>query len=312
MANKKFIVFSLLDCYIVVLLYCWLFTRFYCVAQPFNKETIKAYKTTINFFCIFTKGELLTNFFDTQIAIYTMKMDFAKNKDLYLILACCIWIGFACDDFKALKRLTLISTGETFDLAYNQAQINGEIIDLAQGDSLLNHGHCWDTLPEPVLSQASYSQLGERYTTGTFTSALPELRSNTIYYARAYYVIREDTLYSSQITFQTLPNPNAPFLLSLAAFNISTTQAQVESRFEPLGTLPITRYGHCWSTSPNPDINSQNDDLGANPTANNFVSTLVDLQPDTEYFVRAYSQVEEAGLLTIVYGQVLRFRTARE
>ncbi len=235
-----------------------------------------------------------------------------NSRGLCKTIVCCIslWICFACDSFKTLERLTIINTGEVLNLAYNQTQINGEIVDLAIGDSLLNHGHCWDTLPQPTLNQL-HTQLGERQVIGTFTSDLPELKSNTVYYARAFYIIRSDTLYSHQISFQTLPNPNLPFLLSISAFNISTQQAQIQSRFERLGTLEVVRYGHCWNTAPSPSINNQSDNLGTNPTPV-FASTLTGLSANTEYFVRAYCQVNEGGTITTIYSQEIRFRTARE
>lgn len=85
--------------------------------------------------------------------------------------------------------------------------------------------------------------------------------------------------------------------------NITATSAQSGGIFESEGNQDVTQKGVCWSTSPMPDINSSctNDGTGTS----DFTSTISDLQPQTQFYVRAYAVVGDE----VAYGNQLDFFT---
>ena len=50
----------------------------------------------------------------------------------------------------------------------------------------------------------------------------------------------------------------------------------------------ITQHGHCWATHENPTVEDDTTDLGEATGTGEFESTLDNLQPDNQYFIRAY------------------------
>ncbi len=72
----------------------------------------------------------------------------------------------------------------------------------------------------------------------------------------------------------------------------------------------ITNKGVCWSTKNNPTLEDSSQWSGTNP--DNFVTTLKDLEENTNYYVRAYvkyESTEETSTPKIVYGNELSFTT---
>ena len=50
----------------------------------------------------------------------------------------------------------------------------------------------------------------------------------------------------------------------------------------------ITQHGHCWATHENPTVEDDTTNLGEVMNTGEFESTLDGLQPDNQYFIRAY------------------------
>ncbi|WP_317897976.1 Lcl C-terminal domain-containing protein [Aurantibacillus circumpalustris] len=117
---------------------------------------------------------------------------FAKTKDGFLY-------GNELS-FKTPELLlpTLISQF-AFDITTNSAMCTGNII--SDGGSVLTaRGMCWSKSPNPTLSNFSaFNGVG----TGTFSSSLTGLSSNTTYYVRAYATNIKGTAYGNEIIFTT-------------------------------------------------------------------------------------------------------------
>ncbi|MBA7520563.1 hypothetical protein ES705_12659 [subsurface metagenome] len=63
----------------------------------------------------------------------------------------------------------------------------------------------------------------------------------------------------------------------------------------------IVEHGHCWSTSPDPNVGSGNETKkGSRNTAGNFTSELKDLAAGTYYYIRAYAT---DGNGPMIYGE---------
>jgi len=88
--------------------------------------------------------------------------------------------------------------------------------------------------------------------------------------------------------------------------DINTTSAKAEGNIIDLGE-GIIDYGHCWSTTSNPPtISDSKTSLGAIARTGMFTSELQNLQPGTNYYLRAYAK----GLDNVVYGRELVFTTS--
>jgi hypothetical protein len=67
----------------------------------------------------------------------------------------------------------------------------------------------------------------------------------------------------------------------------------------------IKQYGHCWSETSNPSISNDKTELGSRNSTGTFNSTLVELSPNTQYFVRAYATDNDGT----IYGNEVSFVT---
>ena len=96
-------------------------------------------------------------------------------------------------------------------------------------------------------------------------------------------------------------------VLTTAITEITSTSAKASGDIIDVG-VGIENYGHCWNLTEMPDIyNSRKSrtNLGSALETGAFISDLVDLAPNTLYYVRAYAENSEG----IVYGSQVSFMT---
>ena len=86
---------------------------------------------------------------------------------------------------------------------------------------------------------------------------------------------------------------------------ITASSSIVQGNVIEQGEGGIKQHGHCWSETSNPTIIIHKTDLGARNTAGTFNSTLIELSPNTQYFVRAYATDNEGT----TYGNEISFVT---
>lgn len=77
-------------------------------------------------------------------------------------------------------------------------------------------------------------------------------------------------------------------------------QAQVENNFD----VPIYSVGFCWSNTPNPTIEDKT--LTASLTNGGFSSTINQLEPGTNYYIRAYVSSSHGLKYSTEYGIITR------
>jgi hypothetical protein len=88
-----------------------------------------------------------------------------------------------------------------------------------------------------------------------------------------------------------------------APTDITATTAQCGGRVTVIGEALITELGVCWSTQDNPAVTGSH--VSTTATGEPFAYVLTELQPETEYHVRAYALCESE----YHYGQDLCFTT---
>jgi hypothetical protein len=168
------------------------------------------------------------------------------------------------------------------------------------GATVTERGVCWGTTANPTTAN---SKTTDGTGTGTFTSSLTGLTTNTLYYVRAYATNCNGTSYGTQVTFTTVAGVSLPTVTTTAVTNITTTTATSGGNVTADGGATVTARGVCWSTSANPTTanNKTTDGTGTGT----FTSSLTGLTANTLYYVRAYA-TNSAGT---AYGAQVTFTT---
>lgn len=94
-----------------------------------------------------------------------------------------------------------VTTNFISNITYNSAICESAVISDG-GNSVIERGICWDTLPNPTMAN-NHLQIGSGV--GTFSGGLTGLTENTLYYVRAYAINSAGTAYGNELVF------NAPY-----------------------------------------------------------------------------------------------------
>lgn len=134
-----------------------------------------------------------------------------------------------------------------------------------------------------------------------YSVKLDKLQDNTIYYVR--YAVKNS--YSSTImeeisTFKTL-QPSVPTITVETVSDIWDVHAKAHIALEFDGGTPITEMGICWNTQAAPVV--ENNKLTTKDTL--AVLEIKALEPNTQYFVRAYA----ANKMGVAYSEEYKFTT---
>lgn len=187
----------------------------------------------------------------------------------------------------------VVTCANAINITENTAEISGEITSIGSS-SIIQHGHCWSTVPNPTTSD-SKTTLGPTSATGPFTSYVTLLQANTTYYIRSYATNSNGTGYSTQQIFTTTSTPNAPIVTTAPATSITETSASITGTIVSLGSGGVYQHGHCWSLLHNPLYTDANTSLGNVSTTGPFVSNMSGLMQGITYYVRAYA-INGAGI----------------
>lgn len=95
----------------------------------------------------------------------------------------------------------------------------------------------------------------------------------------------------------------SPVLTISPISEIEKTEAKSGGNISSVGGLTITACGICWSTNQTPSITDNKTTLSF--TSGNYSDTLINLIPNTTYYVRAYA----TNSLGTGYGNVISFTT---
>lgn len=98
-------------------------------------------------------------------------------------------------------------------------------------------------------------------------------------------------------------SPNIPVLTTNSITYITDTSAITGGNITDDHGLFVTLRGVCWSTEPNPDINSSKTTDGIGEGG--FVSNMTKLNSKTVYYVKAYA----TNIVGTGYGQMVTFKT---
>lgn len=119
---------------------------------------------------------------------------------------------------------------------------------------------------------------------------------------RAYATNSVGTGYGMAMAFTT--STTAPTVWTSHIREIAATSAKSGGHVISSGGAVITARGVCWSTTPNPTVSSNHTVDGAGD--GDFTSTVTELVPNTDYFLRAYA----TNATGTGYGGAVSFKTS--
>ncbi len=100
--------------------------------------------------------------------------------------------------------------------------------------------------------------------------------------------------------------PGMPILRTKSIMNITETTAKSGGEVVHQGNFPVTERGVVWHTSENPSLQDHHGMTSDGSGTGTFISMLTELEPGTNYYVRAYATNTEG----IAYGNQRSFQTA--
>lgn len=194
-------------------------------------------------------------------------------------------------------NLPSVTTIAASSITNNSARVGGNITNDG-GATITARGIAWGTNSNPTIS-------GNKTTDGTgdgeFGAVLSDLESATQYYFRAYATNSEGTAYGDEKTFTT--NVSLAAVSTKDVTDITDSSAVSGGLISDDGGTTIISKGICWNTNGNPTIE---DDITENGQgADEFVSELSGLLPNTTYSIRAYVVNSEG----VSYGNEIQFTT---
>ncbi|MEY1639586.1 FISUMP domain-containing protein [Tenuifilum osseticum] len=211
---------------------------------------------------------------------------------------------------------TIYGNQQTFTTQYDLPELNttavgsitattatsGGNITSDGGSTITARGVVWSTSENPT----TISNLGmttDGTGTGNFSSNLSNLQPGMVYYVRAYATNSVGTAYGNQLSFTT--QDGAITLSTNAVTSIAATSAVSGGSITSDGGAPINARGVVWSTSQNPTTSSNLGMTTDGTGTGSFTSNLVNLQPATVYYIRAYA----TNSVGTVYGNQQTFTT---
>ncbi len=191
-----------------------------------------------------------------------------------------------------------LATSQSLNLRSDSATIVGFVV--AAGDGFSEKGVCYNSSTGPTTANSKVVFSGQN-TNAAFSVKVGGLKYATKYYARAYAVTADGTIYGDEITFTTLSV--IPKLTTTAVSAITGTTATGGGNITDNGGEAVTARGICWSTKTAPTIS---DSKSSDATGSGvYASSLTSLLGKTTYYVRAYA----TNKIGTAYGNEVSFTT---
>ena len=191
-----------------------------------------------------------------------------------------------------------LATSQVLNVKSDSATVVGFVV--ASGDGFSERGVCYSTQTGPTISDSKVV-FSDQVTKATFNVKLSGLAYATVYYARAYAINANGTIYGEEVTFTTLPV--VPTLTTAAITAITGNSAAGGGNVTVGGGADVTVRGICFGKNHNPTVSDSKTANGTGTGA--FVSALASLKGNTVYYVRAYA-TNSAGT---GYGPEVTFTT---
>lgn len=162
----------------------------------------------------------------------------------------------------------------------------GTVIDDG-GQEVITRGIVWNRTGDPSIEDHE-GKAEEGQGTGSYNIRIADLEPQTTYYVRAFASTGQQTDYGHTREFTTKA-ALSPEVDTREPQLILHNSAEAGGNVSFDGHTDVTRRGLVWSTHPEPDIDN-NDGKSDDGSGDGIYSSIItDLQPETEYYYRAYA-----------------------
>ena len=203
--------------------------------------------------------------------------------------------------FTTIATITSVSTLPVtqIDVVNGRAQFNGTITEV--GSPIYSEkGFCYNTSGEPTVSDTKYTVSGT--SGGDYYYSCAGLATNTTYYVRAYAIQNDKIYYGTSVSFNT--DMSTTGVSTSSATSVTPSSATLNGAIVKVGSPTYSEKGFCYSTSPNPTINSTKKPVGGTGEGN-FSLNITGLDYNTTYYYKAYAI--QNGIP--IYGAEVNFNT---
>ena len=203
--------------------------------------------------------------------------------------------------FTTIATITSVSTLPVtqIDVVDGRAQFNGTITEV--GSPIYSEkGFCYNTSGEPTVSDTKYTVSGT--SGGGYYYSCAGLTTNTTYYVRAYAIQNDKIYYGTSVSFNT--DTSTTGVSTSSATSVTPSSATLNGAIVKVGSPTYSEKGFCYSTSPDPTINSTKKPVGGTGEGN-FSLNITGLDYNTTYYYKAYAI--QNGIP--IYGAEVNFNT---
>ena len=154
--------------------------------------------------------------------------------------------------------------------------------------SIIESGVCYSLTSTPDIAD---SVVYTNYLNpGDFISSMSGLLPGTTYFVRSFAKNSTGICYGNELSFTTL-FPQIPTVQTNSTSSITSNSIVVSGTLSEFGTSQVSNRGFCWSTSPNPNLTN---DFSVNGSSlGDFSHNILNLLPNTTYYLRAYATNNE-------------------
>lgn len=189
-----------------------------------------------------------------------------------------------------------LTTEEVSNILDRSAKFEGKITSPTCESTVTSQGFVYAETTLPKTDDFVIEVNGE-----SVSSELTDLKRNTRYYMRTFFVNPTGEYYGNQVEFKTAIGEIN--LTTKSIENITINSAKTGAIINDDGGGEIINKGVCWSTSQNPTINDNK--LENNSQNYEFDSEINELTENTTYYVRAFATNENGT----TYGNEETFKT---
>lgn len=203
--------------------------------------------------------------------------------------------------FTTIAARTSVNTQSVtqIDVVNGRAQFNGTITEI--GSPVYSEkGFCYNTSGEPTITNTKYTVSGT--SGGDYYYSCAGLATNTTYYVRAYAIQKDKVYYGTSVAFNT--DMSTTGVSTSSATSVTPSSATLNGSIVKVGSPAYSEKGFCYSTSPNPTINSTKKVVSGTGEGN-FSLNITGLSYNTTYYYKAYA-IQNG---TPIYGAEVNFNT---
>lgn len=182
---------------------------------------------------------------------------------------------------------SIIETMPPTNIRSNSVVLNGKIKQ-DMSPSITEYGFVYSKTAAPTVENGAIKvpMQGSPVIGAEYNTLIPNLDTESWYYARAYATNGTTYVYGEQVSFKTIEG--LPVVSTLGSRSVTSSSAIIQCKVTDDAGAEITARGVCYALTPLPDEYGAHTSDGAG--VGQWESSLSELSPNATYYVRAYAK----------------------